>query len=73
MAAMALACNVRAKSEVDPLIKRAETAGAKILKPARDATWGGYSGYFADLDGFAWEIAWNPAWRIAPDGSIEFH
>jgi len=71
-AAMALAYNVRAKSEVDPLIKQAATAGAKILKPAREAPWGGYSGYFADPDGFAWEIAWNPAWPLAPDGRVEF-
>ena len=70
--AMALAYNVRAKNEVDPLIKRAAAAGAKILKPAEEATWGGYSGYFADPDEFAWEVAWNPAWRIAPDGSVEF-
>jgi predicted lactoylglutathione lyase len=73
MAAMALAYNVRAKSEVDPLLKQAAAAGAKILKPAREASWGGYSGYFADPDGFAWEIAWNPAWRLAADGSVEFH
>jgi uncharacterized protein len=73
MAAMALAYNVRAKSEVDPLLKQAAAAGAKILKPVREASWGGYSGYFADPDGFAWEIAWNPAWRLAPDGSVEFH
>jgi hypothetical protein len=72
-AAMALAYNVRAKSEVDPLIKRAETAGATILKSAREAPWGGYSGYFADPDGFAWEVAWNPSWRLAPDGAVEFH
>jgi hypothetical protein len=71
-AAMALAYNVRAKNEVDPLLKRAATAGATILKPAREASWGGYSGYFADPDGFAWEIAWNPAWRVAPDGSVQF-
>lgn len=69
-AAMALAYNVREKSEVDPLIQRAAGAGAKILKPAREASWGGYSGYFADPDGFAWEIAWNPQWRLAPDGRI---
>ena len=68
-AAMALAYNVRAKSEVDPLIKRA--AAATILKPAQQAAWGGYSGYFADPDGFAWEVAWNPAWRLAADGSVE--
>jgi predicted lactoylglutathione lyase len=72
-AAMALAHNVRTKAEVDPLMKRATGAGATILKPAREASWGGYSGYFADPDGFAWEVAWNPAWRIATDGTIEFH
>jgi predicted lactoylglutathione lyase len=71
-APMALAYNVRAKSEVNPLIQRVVAAGATILKSAREATWGGYSGYFADLDGFAWEVAWNPAWRLAPDGSVEF-
>ena len=72
-APVALAYNVRTKAEVDPLIKRAVDSGATILKPAREASWGGYSGYFADPDGFAWEVAWNPAWRIAPDGAIEFH
>ena len=72
-AAVALAHNVRTKAEVDPLIWRAAEAGATILKPAREASWGGYSGYFADPDGFAWEVAWNPAWKIAADGSIEFH
>jgi uncharacterized protein len=71
-AAMALAYNVRAKNEVDPLLERAAAAGAKILKPAREASWGGYSGYFADPDEFAWEVAWNPAWPIAPDGSVQF-
>lgn len=71
-AAVALAYNVRAKSEVDPLIRRAGSAGATILKSAREASWGGYSGYFSDPDGFAWEIAWNPSWSVKPDGSIEF-
>lgn len=71
-AGMALAYNVRAKNEVDPLMKKAESAGARILKPAQEASWGGYSGYFADPDRFAWEVAWNPAWRVAPDGTVEF-
>ena len=71
-AAVALAYNVRAKSEVDPLIKRAIVAGATLLKPAHEASWGGYSGYFADPDGFTWEIAWNPAWPVKADGSVEF-
>lgn len=71
-AAMALGYNVRTKSEVDPLIERAERAGATVLKKAREASWGGYSGYFADPDGFAWEVAWNPAWPVGQDGSVTF-
>ena len=71
-AAMSLGYNVRAKAEVDPLMKRAAEAGAKIRAPAREKSWGGYSGYYADPDGFAWEVAWNPAWPIAPDGTIQF-
>jgi uncharacterized glyoxalase superfamily protein PhnB len=54
------------------MITRALSAGATILKPARDAVWGGYSGYFADPDGFAWEIAWNPAWRLEANGTVTF-
>lgn len=71
-APMALAYNVRAKSEVDSVIQRAVAAGATILKPPREASWGGYSGYFGDPEGFAWEVAWNPAWPLAPDGSVKF-
>ena len=71
-APIALGYNVEKKSEVDPLLQRAASAGAKILKPAREASWGGYSGYFADPDGFAWEIAWNPQWPLGPDGSVSF-
>ena len=73
LAAFALAHNVREKRQVDPLIERAAAAGAKILKPAREASWGGYSGYFADPDGFAWEVAWNPQWRFAAGGGIYVH
>lgn len=70
--AMALAYNVRTRAEVDPLIRRAAAAGAKILKSPVRASWGGYSGYFADPDGFAWEIAFNPHWPIATDGTIHY-
>jgi catechol 2,3-dioxygenase-like lactoylglutathione lyase family enzyme len=69
-ASIALAHNVRSKGEVDALLLRAAAAGAPILKPARDHIWGGYSGYFADPDGFAWEVAWNPTWPLAADGSV---
>ena len=71
-AQMAIGYNVRVKSEVDPLIQRAQSAGGTILKHAGEKSWGGYSGYFADPDGFAWEVAWNPAWPMAADGSVKF-
>lgn len=68
---VSLAQNVRSKEEVDRLMAEAEQAGASILKPAGEVFWGGYTGYFADPDGFAWEIAWNPGFTIAADGSVE--
>ena len=52
--------NVVSKEEVDEVMRQAEKAGAKITKPAQDTFWGGYAGYFQDLDGHLWEIAWNP-------------
>jgi uncharacterized protein len=65
-----LAYNARTRNEVDSVLAGAKNAGAKILKPAQEAFWGGYSGYFADPDGFLWEVAWNPQFAIAADGSI---
>jgi len=67
---IALAYNTRSHEEVDTVIVQAQAAGAKLLKPAQEAFWGGYSGYFADPDNFLWEVAWNPFFPIAEDGSI---
>jgi len=67
---IALAYNTRSREEVDSVLAEAEAAGAKILKPAEEAFWGGYSGYFADPDGFPWEVAWNPSFAILQDGSV---
>jgi catechol 2,3-dioxygenase-like lactoylglutathione lyase family enzyme len=55
-----LAHNVASKAQADAVIQKALAAGATLLKPAADTFWGGYSGYFADLDGHPWEVAWNP-------------
>lgn len=55
-----LAHNVADKDSVDHLLVQAAAAGGSVLKPARMAEWGGYSGYFADPDGHPWEVAWNP-------------
>ncbi len=52
--------NVGSKAEVDALMEQARNAGAVITDPAHDRFWGGYSGYFQDLDGHLWEIAWDP-------------
>lgn len=65
-----LAYNARSRAEVEDVLSEAQAAGARILKPAHEAVWGGYSGYFADPDGFLWEVAWNPSFPIAADGSI---
>lgn len=60
-----LAHNVADKETVDRVMKAAAAAGAEIVKPAHEAFWGGYSGYFKDPDGFYWEVAWNPLLPLA--------
>jgi predicted lactoylglutathione lyase len=65
---IALAYNARSRGEVDDVIAEAKSAGGRVMKPAHETFWGGYSGYFADLDGHLWEVAWNPFWTIEADG-----
>ncbi len=65
-----IAYNARSREEVEAVMAEAQAAGARIVKPAQEAFWGGYSGYFADPDNFAWEVAWNPFFSIAEDGSL---
>jgi catechol 2,3-dioxygenase-like lactoylglutathione lyase family enzyme len=55
-----LAHNVRTEAEVGRLLEEVAAGGGRIVKPAQRADWGGHSGYFADPDGFLWEVAWNP-------------
>ncbi|CAO4153118.1 VOC domain-containing protein [Methylorubrum thiocyanatum] len=66
----ALAYNTRSRLEVDQVLAAAEAAGGCITQPAQDAVWGGYHGHFADPEGFLWEIAWNPGFALAADGSL---
>ncbi|ODA66766.1 Glyoxalase-like domain protein [Methyloligella halotolerans] len=65
-----LAHNVRTKDQVDSVLADAEAAGASIVKPAQDVFWGGYHGYFRDLDGHLWEVAWNPGFPLDADGAV---
>ena len=67
---VALAYNARSRDEVDAVLAEAAAAGGAIAKPASDAFWGGYSGYFADPDGHLWEVAWNPGFALGPDGAV---
>jgi uncharacterized protein len=55
-----LAHNVGSKEEVDQVFELALSAGAKLVKKPQAVFWGGYSGYFADPDGYLWEVAYNP-------------
>jgi uncharacterized glyoxalase superfamily protein PhnB len=65
-----LAHNVGSPEEVDAVIAQAEAAGARIGRPGAPTSWGGYSGVFVDPDGHPWEVAHNPYWRLAADGTV---
>ena len=65
-----LAQVVDTEDEVIAVLDAAEAAGATILKPAQRGDFGGFHGYFADPDGFRWEVATNPGWSVASDGTV---
>jgi len=62
----ALSHNVASEGEVDRVIQQALLAGATLSKPAQKTSWGGTSGYFKDLDGHLWEVAYNPHFWVGP-------
>jgi hypothetical protein len=68
---VALAINLESRERVDEALAAAVEAGGTLLRPAQERFWGGYSGYFADPDGHAWEVAHNPFWPIGEDGLPE--
>jgi hypothetical protein len=65
-----LAHNVDSPEAVREVLDRATAAGATILKPAQQAAFGGFHGYFADPAGIRWEVAHNSGWHVAPDGTV---
>lgn len=67
---IALAHNVGSPAEVDAIMAQARQAGGAITKPAGETFYGGYSGVFTDPDGYPWEIAHNPGFALADDGTI---
>ena len=66
-----LAFCTRSREEVDAVLAEAVAAGGRLSKPAHDAFWGGYSGYFVDPDGHPWEVAWNPFFPIDGTGAVQ--
>ena len=67
---IALAHNVGSVEEVDRIVEQARAAGASVTREPAETFYGGYAGVFRDLDGHAWEIAHNPGFDLAPDGSV---
>ena len=59
-----LACNVKSENEVDDLIELVRQNGGKIVKEPVEVSWGGYSGYFQDVDGYYWEVAYSSSWKF---------
>lgn len=70
--AFALGHNVAAREAVQPLLQQLAKYGGRILKNGIAPPHGGFAGYVADPDDHAWEIAWNPAWPISPEGHVSF-
>lgn len=65
-----LAHNTQTQIEVDQILAKVASIGGKIVKPAQDVFWGGYSGYFSDPDGYLWEVAYGDCWEFNQDGSL---
>lgn len=59
-----LAYNAKSAKEVDEVMEKAKNAGATIVKSPERVFWGGYSGYFADPDGYYWEVAFGDNWEF---------
>lgn len=71
-AAITLCHNTQDRAETDAVLRQAGSLGGKVVKPAQEVFWGGYSGYFADPDGHLWEVAHNPFWPLDEQGNVIF-
>ena len=67
-----LAYNVKNKEDVGSVIELVKKAGGTIVKEPQDAFWGGYHAYFADPDGYYWEVVWGPDFKFDEDGLLKF-
>jgi len=67
-----LAHNAKTKDEVLAMIDRARASGATVVKEAQDTSWGGFSGYFTDPDGYHWEVVHAPMFDFTEDGALSY-
>ena len=70
-AGFTLAHNAKSESEVDEIIADLNSKGVKIVKEPQKVFWGGYSSYFADPDGYLWEVAYNPFFPFDENGNLK--
>ncbi len=70
LSGMTISYNAKSEKEVDEVLKKVKALGAKIVKPAQNVFWGGYSGYFKDLDGYLFEVAYNPFWPLDENDNL---
>ncbi len=68
---LTLSHNTKSEAEVDGILNQVEKLGATIIKPAQRVFWGGYSGYFKDLDGHLFEVAFNPFWEFDDNDNLK--
>jgi catechol 2,3-dioxygenase-like lactoylglutathione lyase family enzyme len=69
-APVSLGQNLGSSEAVDLVLQDAVAAGATLVSPGTARPWGGYSGCFADPDGYRWDIVFNPGLLIADDGTV---
>jgi predicted lactoylglutathione lyase len=67
---LTISYNAKSEKEVDEVMKKVESIGGKIVKPAQKVFWGGYSGYYKDLDGYLFEVAYNPFWPLDENDNL---
>lgn len=68
---LTISYNTTSEKEVDDILKQVAELGATIIKPAQKVFWGGYSGYFKDLDGYLFEVAYNPFWDLDENDNLK--